>query len=43
MPAPETPAAPLDAMIMKPSSEICSPIDSGSPIASAMKRVAMVR
>ena len=43
MPAPVTPAAPLDAITMKTSSEICSPIDSGSPSASAMNSEAMVR
>ena len=43
MPAPVTPAAPFDAMTMKTSREICSPIDSGSPSASAMKSDAIVR
>ena len=42
-PAPVTPAAPFDAMIMNSSSEICSPIDSGVPIASAMNSEAIVR
>ena len=42
-PAPVTPAAPLDAIIMKSSSEICWPTDSGVPIASATNSEAMVR
>ena len=42
-PAPVTPAAPLDAMTMKTSSEICSPMLSGSPSASAMNSEAIVR
>ena len=42
-PAPVTPAAPLEAMIMNTSREICSPMLSGSPSASAMNSDAMVR
>ena len=42
-PAPVTPAAPLEAMIMKTSREICSPMLSGSPSASAMNSEAIVR
>ena len=37
-PAPVTPAAPLEAMIMNTSSEICSPTESGSPMAEAIRR-----
>ncbi len=33
-PAPVTPAAPLEAMIMNNNSEICSPIESPCPVAS---------
>jgi hypothetical protein len=43
MPAPVTPAAPFEAIIMNSSNEICSPMDSGAPIASAMNSEAMVR
>ena len=43
MPAPVTPAAPLEAMIMKTSSDTCCPIGSGVPIASAMNSDAIVR
>ena len=42
-PAPVTPAAPFDAIIMKTSSEICSGSVSGVPIASAMNSEAIVR
>jgi hypothetical protein len=42
-PAPVTPAAPFDAMTMNTSREICSPMLSGSPSASAMKSEAIVR
>ena len=42
-PAPVTPAAPLEATIMNTSRPICSPSDSGSPIASAMNSDAIVR
>ena len=42
-PAPLTPAAPLLAMIMKTRSEICSPMLNGLSMASAMKRLAIVR
>ena len=43
MPAPETPAAPFEAMIMKTRREICSPSASGVPMASAMNSDAIVR
>ena len=43
MPAPVTPAAPFDAIIMNSSRLICSPMESGLPIASAMNSDAMVR
>ena len=43
MPAPVTPAAPLEATIMNSSREICSPMLSGSPMAEAMNSDAMVR
>ena len=43
MPAPVTPAAPLDATIMNSSSEICSPSASGVPMALAMNSDAIVR
>ncbi|CAO0834205.1 hypothetical protein SMICM17S_01190 [Streptomyces microflavus] len=42
-PAPVTPAAPFEAMIMKTRSEICSLALSGSPIALAMKSEDIVR
>ena len=42
-PAPLTPAAPLEAMIMKASRPSCSRIDIGLPIASAMNSDAIVR
>ncbi|SKX95452.1 Uncharacterised protein [Mycobacteroides abscessus subsp. abscessus] len=42
-PAPLTPAAPFEAMIMKTSRLICAPIESGAPMASAMKIDAIVR
>ena len=43
IPAPDTPAAPLDAMIMKTSRPICSPTVIGLFMASEMKMAAMVR
>ena len=43
MPAPVTPAAPFDAIIMNSRREICSPMLSGSPSASAMNSEAIVR
>ena len=42
-PAPLTPAAPLEAMIMNKSNDSCSGSVSGLPIASAMNSDAMVR
>lgn len=42
-PAPVTPAAPFEATIMNSSNETCSPSASGSPIASATNREAIVR
>ena len=42
-PAPVTPAAPFEAMIMNSIREICSPMESGLPSASAMKIEAIVR
>jgi hypothetical protein len=42
-PAPVTPAAPFDAIIMNTSSETCSPRLKGLSIASAMNRAAIVR
>jgi len=41
-PAPLTPAAPLEAITMNTSREICSPIASGLPSASAMNSEAIV-
>ena len=38
-----TPAAPLDAMIMKASMPTCSGTDSGVPMAEAMNSDAIVR
>ncbi|SKS76034.1 Uncharacterised protein [Mycobacteroides abscessus subsp. abscessus] len=43
IPAPVTPAAPLDAIIMNASREICSPTDRGAPMASATNNEAIVR
>ena len=43
MPAPVTPAAPFEAIIMNSSSETCSPMLSGSPSAEAMNSEAIVR
>lgn len=42
-PAPVTPAAPFEAMIMNSSREICSPSASGLPIASATNSEDIVR
>jgi hypothetical protein len=42
-PAPVTPAAPLEAMTMNSSSEICSARFSGLPNALAMNSDAIVR
>jgi urease accessory protein UreH len=42
-PAPVTPAAPLEAMIMNTSRPICSGIDIGIPIPVAMNSDAIVR
>lgn len=42
-PAPVTPAAPFEAMIMKTSRPICSGIDIGMPIAVEMNSDAIVR
>ncbi len=43
MPEPETPAAPLEATIMKSSRPICWPMLIGWSIASAMNSEAIVR
>ena len=43
MPAPVTPAAPFEAMIMKTSRPICSPRFISAPIALETKSAAMVR
>src|SRR5664279_5047719 len=42
-PAPVTPAAPLEATIMKTSNDSCSLQDSGAPMALAMNNEAIVR
>ena len=42
-PAPVTPAAPFDAIIMNTSSDTCSPMESGVPMALAMNSDAIVR